>query len=707
MDVTKGDDYLSPDDFEDQETLISRSKSVARNRSKSVPRRNTRKSSKRPGSPNKRPNSSLGVSGKTGHDLWITAIKKRQGALNSGSTGHIGSSPRHKTPIEYWVDTLRKTGSGISTESGRNTFTGLKKDNGLDMAYYSTSHHLRQVMGVEKPRKGQEPYNRSAAGTPAYKTPEEYYDEVLELRKQISNLGHDNSTMKAKVRRLEEDKIKKDKEMESLLNPSKSDDIRRTLGDRKPDSGAVIHSLKQKILKLEMQLREKDAAFGKLQGDLKVTKIDEMRCQMEVMYQEIVRLQNSKDTGVAKSARSTPVGKENTVKIKALNETILRLNKTNERLEADNRSLKEELEKATGGDEVDDSRLTGRDYEDMNRRQLLSYVKKMEVKVEKLERRAENDNLSILSLDKNRSNVPGKIDLKGSIEERLHQLDQRETELLDEIAKQKHLIHKLKEERSHYKQQCEDGRPPGTPGRSTRASPRRPSTRGSESSRPPTGRRRSGSDEEERLRQEKIESLQKRSAASNIQRNWRKHRSQALEESEMKHIYCSKCMLSCKCTVIYCFYLFLTNAQNQRDRRVNSFKENRAARKIQQGWAGFTHRRDMDDASYVIQGALKGHRARKNRLNDYHTEDSTEDESLDDAAYLIQSNVRGHMGRKKAMRNLRYDSTDDEDYRASVRRPSSGMGSRNQIGSRRSSRSPRTNYFSGQSNRSFHDDDDF
>ena len=38
-------------------------------------------------------------------------------------------------------------------------------------------------------------------------------------------------------------------------------ELRRTLGDRQADSGAVVHSLKQKILKLEMQMREKESAY--------------------------------------------------------------------------------------------------------------------------------------------------------------------------------------------------------------------------------------------------------------------------------------------------------------------------------------------------------------------------------------------------------------------------------------------------------------
>lgn len=62
---------------------------------------------------------------------------------------------------------------------------------------------------------------RAAPGTPAYKTPEEYYDEVLELRKVISTLDKDSSLLRAKLRRVEEDNTKKEKEIESLMDPTK------------------------------------------------------------------------------------------------------------------------------------------------------------------------------------------------------------------------------------------------------------------------------------------------------------------------------------------------------------------------------------------------------------------------------------------------------------------------------------------------------
>lgn len=62
---------------------------------------------------------------------------------------------------------------------------------------------------------------RAAPGTPAYKSPEEYYDEVLELRKQIGGLDKDNSLLRAKLRRTEEDNLKKEKEIETLMDPTK------------------------------------------------------------------------------------------------------------------------------------------------------------------------------------------------------------------------------------------------------------------------------------------------------------------------------------------------------------------------------------------------------------------------------------------------------------------------------------------------------
>ncbi|KAK7112123.1 IQ domain-containing protein E-like isoform X2 [Littorina saxatilis] len=637
------DEYDS-EDFDETETMISRNKTV---RAKSAlgfsTKKNSKKTKKRPVTPGRaRAQSAQGF--RSGKDLWMNAIKKKQTLMHAN--GRHGESPRHKTPIDFWVETLRKTGTGISTESSRmNTFSGLKNGNEKFYPYLSTSHYMRTAMGTEKQGRYDDPTVKPSPGRPAYKTPEEYYDEVLELRKQISAMNHDSSTMKTKIRRLEEDNLKKEKEMESLLNPGKSEEIRRTIGDRKPDSGAVIHSLKQKILKLEVQLRDRESAYNKLQAELKVTKVEEMKVQMEALYQEIVRLQN------IKSASSTKVGSENSVRVKALNETILRLSRSNEALQQENRSLKEDLEKAIEGSNLKPD--LDRDYDDMNRRELLMTISNLEKRVNKGER-YETDSTGSLDKDVSRS----KLVLKGSLEERLSQLDHRETELLDEVQRLKLTIKRLREERSSRKLDERESLPP-TPTPRRRASrdvgsagsSRRPSS----ASRPYSARRDSMMSED---RAQNVNEFKQRHAATSIQRQWRNRKQ-----------------------------------QQEQDEKVQHFRENRAAKKIQNEWIGYQHRKhdgDVDDAAYTIQAALNGHRSRKKQLRHLADDDSSTATEDDDDVFLIQSSLKGHHARVEQMKRLRsqrYDSYEDEDEyydtkssgqsrRSSVQRPSSGKGQR-------------------------------
>lgn len=51
--------------------------------------------------------------------------------------------------------------------------------------------------------------------------------------------------------------------------------------------------------------------------------------------------------------------------------------------------------------------------------------------------------------------LTGKIELKGNLQERLDQLDKRETDLLNEITKQKETIKRLQSDRNHYRQKSE------------------------------------------------------------------------------------------------------------------------------------------------------------------------------------------------------------------------------------------------------------
>ncbi|KAH9504019.1 hypothetical protein Btru_067549 [Bulinus truncatus] len=596
---------------------------ISRNFTTPTPRmqkskKSARKTPRRPVTPGKN---------RSGKDFWMAAIKKRQ--TLTMTNGYRPSTPKHMTTTEYFIDTLRRTGVGISSETNKNqSLTGLPRGGTTAYPYLSTSHYMRQAMGVENtPRALDNTLVRTNTGTPAYKTPEEYYDEVLALRKQIAALTLESSTNKTRIRRLEEDNQKKEKEIESLLNPEKNSELRRTIGDRRADSGAVLHSYKQKILKLETQLKSQEAAHSKLQSDLKTTKLDEMRVQLEVLYSELVRMQMLKDT--TGQEKSSPA-KETTAKVKALSETVIRLSKTNEQLQAENKSLKDDLNRLM---EESESKLdVKKDYADMNRKELLRTIMSLEQKLNQAESgMLERDDGSVRSIGTPRK-AQGKIDLKGPLEDRLQQLDDRETQLLQEISRLQSIV---KRERDKKDEKNTSSLPP---------TPRKRQSLGNmvianeekiarplSNSRPGSARRsETGSRPvSSRSREEKVENFKQKHAAASIQRHWKQRQ------------------------------------QQKQDQEVQAFRENLAAKRIQHGWLDYKNRHydeELDDAAHVIQGALKGHHTRHRYID--HSDDK------EDHVYLIQSNLRGHRVRLHNLRNMKNLEKMDSDSLSLGRRSS-------------------------------------
>ncbi|KAI0233849.1 hypothetical protein LSAT2_015937 [Lamellibrachia satsuma] len=522
------EDYYS-DEFDSCEDDVQDEKEIKPKRSKASPRPKSafKKTAKKAGKADgyrSRP-ASVPASKATSRDMWLNAVKSGGPTKNKG---HMGK----RSTAEYWTDTLRKTGFGISTESGANGMTNLRKTQG--MAYSSTSHYLRQIAGLEKARKvASEPTAKAATRVPAYKEPEEYYDDILALKKQMMLISTENSTLKTKLRRLEEDNLKKAEEIKQLLDPSKGEELRKTLGDRKPDAGTMIQSLKQKMLKLEHQLREKETAFNKLQGDLKTTKIEEMKLQMEQFYREVVRLSQLKNT-TTNGHRNEKTLRENPSKLKALQETILRLNEKNLTLTNENKTLKQDLQALM--DDRDTANENEKEYRDMSKRELLATISKLEKKVD----RGEVETMSVTSdVSHRRKEKEGKLSLQGTMAQRFDQLDKRETELLEDIEKQRGLTKKMKDDRAHYRKKCED--------KEHRSSVRKTSRSSSVTS----------LENEKQLR---VEEFRKQVAAQHIQRQWKQRKSKKEHEEEEK--------------------------------RIRSFQEKRAARCIQGAW--HDHRRDVE-----------------------------------------------------------------------------------------------------------------
>ncbi|XP_015420641.1 PREDICTED: IQ domain-containing protein E [Myotis davidii] len=145
-----------------------------------------------------------------------------------------------------------------------------------------------------------------APGTPVYREKEDMYDEIMDLKKSLHMQRSDADLLRTKLRRLEEENSRKDRQIEQLLDPSRGPDFVWTLGEKRPDAGWVSVSCNRtgSLAARGRRLLSRAPAclparlpltlslgFSKLQADMKTTSLEEMRVAMETYYEEIHRLQ--------------------------------------------------------------------------------------------------------------------------------------------------------------------------------------------------------------------------------------------------------------------------------------------------------------------------------------------------------------------------------------------------------------------------------
>ncbi|NXX07667.1 IQCE protein, partial [Larus smithsonianus] len=187
-----------------------------------------------------------------------------------------------KNPRQMWLGSLKQ---------GIRMSHPLKSD--VDMGHMrtnvssSTPEYLKEALGMKKPKHSRSSSNGYIPGTPDYKEKEDMYDEIIELKKTIQAQKNEGDRMKTKLRRLEEENNRKDKQIEQLLDPSRGSELARALSEKKTDNGWVVSGLKQKIFKLEQQCKEKDNTINKFQADVKTANLEEMRIAMETYYEEV------------------------------------------------------------------------------------------------------------------------------------------------------------------------------------------------------------------------------------------------------------------------------------------------------------------------------------------------------------------------------------------------------------------------------------
>ncbi|XP_017750081.1 PREDICTED: IQ domain-containing protein E isoform X1 [Rhinopithecus bieti] len=243
------------------------------------------------------------------------------------------------TPQKLWLGTAKP---GSLTQALNSPLTWEHAWTGVPSG---TPDCLTDALRVKRPHLRRSASNGHVPGTPVYREKEDMYDEIIELKKSLHVQKSDVDLMRTKLRRLEEENSRKDRQIEQLLDPSRGTDFVRTLAEKRPDASWVINGLKQRILKLEQQCKEKDGTISKLQADMKTTNLEEMRIAMETYYEEVHRLQtllaSSETTG------KKPLGekKTGTKRQKKMGSALLSLSRSVQELTEENQSLKEDLDR--------------------------------------------------------------------------------------------------------------------------------------------------------------------------------------------------------------------------------------------------------------------------------------------------------------------------------------------------------------------------
>uniref|UniRef100_A0A8C3I7Q9 IQ domain-containing protein E n=1 Tax=Chrysemys picta bellii TaxID=8478 RepID=A0A8C3I7Q9_CHRPI len=343
-------------------------------------------------------------------------------------------NPMAKTPRQMWLGSLKQAGMSQA----------LKSD--FDVAHArtnlssSTPEYLKEALGMKKPKHARSSSNGYIPGTPDYKEKEDMYDEIIELKKTIQVQKSEGDRMKTKIRRLEKENNRKDRQIEQLLDPSRGSDFAQTLAE-KNDTRWVINGLKQKILKLEQQCKEKDNTINKFQTDVKTTNLQEMRIAMETYYEEIHRLQTLLAKSEAVGKKSLPESRESQKRLKVLNAAVLRLSKNIKELQDENKSLKADLDRVLSNSPASSKT---KNYSEWSRQRLMRRISELEKEVHEMENNR---------LQSSANGTSPLLALPPSASVQLDQPDTQEPDPLEECEHLRGLVKKLKGDRSALQNQ--------------------------------------------------------------------------------------------------------------------------------------------------------------------------------------------------------------------------------------------------------------
>ncbi|CAH8671287.1 unnamed protein product [Schistosoma haematobium] len=182
-------------------------------------------------------------------------------------------------------------------------------------------------------------------------------DEILILRKKVALLTKQNKDLNAQCRILKENLVKTENELTILVNPIESSKINQNAGCYEQKSLKNIRLLHQKFFNLQTQLQDKDSQYNRLITDMKFTRVEELRVQLETAFAEIKRLKEQnhilsdqcsekKRQSIIKPKRSfSSENNQSNFQIKTLGRVIKDLDQQKQELIAKNHCLVNKIQK--------------------------------------------------------------------------------------------------------------------------------------------------------------------------------------------------------------------------------------------------------------------------------------------------------------------------------------------------------------------------
>ncbi|CAF1041765.1 unnamed protein product [Adineta ricciae] len=192
--------------------------------------------------------------------------------------------------------------SPYKTNRKRASSGSLYSYDDSDIAYRSAPEHLKRLLDTSNGSSARKLTRTNSAsemltqnalnrptniGNPKYKAQEDYYDEIQLLKKELRYAKEDKNNLRAKIRRLEEDNSRKCKEMDNLCDPNKNGDLRRTLVNSSTPTVNVVMNLKQRVFKLEAQLKQRETIVDEMRNDLRWTRGTELEIQNRALFNEL------------------------------------------------------------------------------------------------------------------------------------------------------------------------------------------------------------------------------------------------------------------------------------------------------------------------------------------------------------------------------------------------------------------------------------